>query len=184
MKIKKTALLLAAVVILVSGCSDGKPAQTEVIAHTVAAVTEVSDTAEPQSTEKNEITCDELAERVMKSNSAEFPRHMAVTDEVMMTDVLGYDMGLTEDHSVNIQLVSADLFELTVIRASDDNGKAVLKMLNERKDYLKERAACYPVQVEAANATVVSHTGDIYYLICHKDANSIEKALITEIKYN
>ena len=41
-----------------------------------------------------------------------------------------------------------------------------------------------PAQVEAANATIVSHTDDIYFLICHKDAANIEKALITEIKYN
>jgi len=184
MKIKKAAVVLAAAVMAMGSCADEKSAQTEVMAHTDAALTEVSGETGSQPLEKYIITCDELAERVMNGGSAGFPHHMAVTDETMMTDVIGYDMSITEDHSVNIQLVSADLFELTVIRASDENGEAVLKMLNERKDYLKERAAAYPAQVEAANATIVSHTGDIYYLICHKDAVSIEKALITEIKYN
>ncbi len=168
-------------VMLLSGC---KSEQDTIIAdNTLDTATAAVDVAENEEFEKYVITCDEIAERVMSGSSAEFPRHMVVTDETMISDVLGYDLSITLDHSINIQLVSADLFELTLIRADEDSGDAVLQMLKERKDYLRERAAFYPAQVEAADATVVSHTGDMYYLICHKDAVNIEKALITEINY-
>ena len=166
---------------LLCGCSSGS--DDNVVANTASETAAFTEDVTSEPLEKYVITCDEIAERVMSGDSAEFPHHMAVTDETMISDVLGYDLSITEDHSINIQLVSADLFEFTLIRADSDNADAVVKMLNERKDYLQERAAFYPAQVEAANATVVSHTGDMYYLICHKDASSIESALITEIMY-
>lgn len=166
---------------MLAGCNPAP--ETEIVAHTTSVTTEFTEDVTSEPLEKYVITCDEIASRVMSGDSAEFPHHMAVTDETMISDVLGYDLSITEDHSINIQLVSADLFEFTLIRADSGSGDAVLQMLNERKDYLRERAAFYPAQVEAADATVVSHTGDIYYLICHKDAVSIEKALITEVNY-
>ena len=178
-KIKIVLILAAAAAI--SGCNGDNEAG--IADHTLSAGTDATVSETAQTFEKYVITCDEFAERVMSGDSAVFPRHMTVTDETMISDVMGYDLSITEDHSINTQLVSADLFEFTVIRADDENGEAVLKMLEERKDYLRERAAFYPAQVEAADAAVVSHTGDIYYLICHKDAKSIEKALITEVMY-
>ncbi len=180
-KIATAALLIFTAVL--AGCGNTQPAAS-VEAHTAAEITASSDSAGAEPLEKYVITCNELAAKVMDSCTAELPPRMEVTDEVMISDVLGYDTELTSDHSINIQLVSADLFELTLFRAPDENGEAVLKMLNERKDYLRQQAAFYPAQVEAAEATVVSHTDDIYYLICHKDAADIQKTLITQIKYN
>ena len=177
--------ITAAVLVMLAAlgsCTNAQPA-AGTSSQTAAAVSESGASASAEPLEKYVITCDELAERVFNGGSVEFPRHMKVTDEVMISDVMGYDTSLATDSSIYAQLVSADLFELSLLRVPEDNGEAVLKMLNERKDYLKEQAAFYPAQVEAANATIVSHTGDIYFLICHKDAAKIEKALITEIKY-
>lgn len=165
------------------GCDNKEPTEN-VEAHTTASISETTETADTEPLEKYVITCGEIADIVMSGSSAEFPHHMEVTDDVMISDVMGYDLSLTTDHSINTQMISADLFELTLFRADEENSDNVLKMLEERKDYLKERAAFYPAQVEAADATVVSCVDDIYYLICHKDAKNIEKALITAIKSN
>ena len=176
-----TALAALALTAMLSGCGTEQPVKVE--AHTAGEVSEAGKSAETEQPEKYVITCAELTERVLAGSSAEFPPHMTVTDEIMISDVIGYDTGLVTDSSINVQLVSADLFELTLFRVPDENGDKVLNMLNERKDYLQKQAAYYPAQLEAADAAIVSHTGDMYYLICHKDAANIEKALITEIKY-
>lgn len=179
---KKRIAAVLAMLAALGSCTNFQPA-AGTTAQTTAAVSESGETASAEPLEKYVITCDELAGRVLNGDSTEFPRHMKVTDEVMISDVMGYDTSLATDSVIYAQLVSADLFEFALLRVPGENGEAVLKMLNERKDYLKEQAAFYPAQVEAANATIVSHTDDIYFLICHKDAAKIEKALITEIKY-
>ncbi len=181
---KKTSIAALLIFTAVMGSCTSQQAANTVEAHTAPEVTTAGETTGAEPLEKYVITCAELASKVFDSGTAEFPPHMEVTDEVMISDVMGYDKSLVTDSSINVQLVSADLFELTLFRVSGENGEAVLNMLNERKDYLQKQAAFYPAQVEAAEATVVSHTDDIYYLICHKDAAKIQKALVTAVKTN
>ena len=183
-----SAALLAAMAL--SGCSGGQSGENnsraeEQTSVSVSAGTEntaSAETAEPL--EKYMITCAEIAYKALNGDVKELPRTMEVTDEVMLTDVMGYDISLFEDYSVNMQLVSADLFELTVIKASEENSEAVMAMLDERLRYIKEQAAFYPAQVATAEAALNGHTGDHYYLICSDKSKELEKLVISAIVRN
>ncbi|MBR5091842.1 MAG: DUF4358 domain-containing protein, partial [Ruminiclostridium sp.] len=98
--------------------------------------------------------------------------------------VLQYDMSLADDFSVYMQMLSTDLFELTVIRASEENLDAVKEMLGTRLTYLKEQAAYYPAQVAAAEAGVTGEINGVCYLICSEKAADLEKRVMYYVLRN
>lgn len=184
--LKRTkSVLIAAAIVMLSGCAKEKEPETSANVQTVPSVTaENPSPTEASALEKYVITCDEIAGKALSDKKIEHPRTMLVEDDVMMTDIIGYDVSLTTDYSVNIQLVSADLFELTVMRVPEENSSAVLDMLNRRRDYLIEMAAEYPNQIAAAEAAIVEHVDDVYYLICSVNSKELEKLVISAIKHN
>ncbi len=178
------ALMIASLAVI-CGCSGAKDPEMSANVQTVPTTqTEQTSSAETTTFEKYIITCDEIAGKALSDKSIDHPRTMLVTDDVMMSEVIGYDVSLTTDYSVNIQLVSADLFELTVMRALETNGEAVLSMLNARRDYLIEMAAAYPNQIAAAEATIVGRVDDVYFLICSVNSKDLEKLVISALKHN
>ncbi len=182
-RIRSAAFIIAAIALL-SGCGADKKPETSPEQQTAGQTAKESVSADPVPLEKYIITCDEIAGKALSDKSIEHPRTMLVEDDVMMTDIIGYDVSLTSDYSVNIQLVSADLFELTVMRVPEENSAAVLEMLEKRRDYLIEMAAAYPKQIRAAEATIVSHVDDVYFLICSENSTELEKLVISAVKYN
>ena len=164
---------------MLSGC--GETEDTTTVYNSMKTTAE---TKEPQELEKYIITCAEVAYRTISEYENELPNTMEVTDETMISDVLQYDMSIAEDYSVYTQLVSADLFELAVIRADDGNIDAVKKMLADRRDYLINQAAFYPAQVEAAEATIVSELNGYCFLICAAQSEAIEKHVLYYIMLN
>lgn len=179
MKIKKAAFTAVSLVIslCITGCSSsGTSVQTEIADNTLPAATTAG--TEPAPLEKYIMSCREITRFVLDESGTEHPAYMEVTDETFLTDILGYDMSIAGDSSVNVQLISTDLFELTVIRAEEDNADAVEKMLEDHREYLKNQAAYYPSQVKAAEATRVAHINSYYYLICCEDPTEIEKQLL------
>ncbi|MBQ9482581.1 MAG: DUF4358 domain-containing protein [Ruminiclostridium sp.] len=184
-KIKKTAALTAAV-LMIAGCG-GKPEKPPEIVHNT--VSEETTPAPEETTAAGElkkyiITCGEVAEKALAEYTDKLPNTMEVTDEVMLTDVLGYDMSLADDYCVYMQMISTDLFELTLIRAQSRNGNLINKMLEKRRDDLREKAAFYPQQVAAAEAAVVGSINDVYYLICSENAEDIEKRVMFYVLRN
>lgn len=121
-----------------------------------------------------------LAEVVLNSG-VEFPAVMPVEDPAIITDVLCYDMTDAEEYSVTMQLMSAHLIEVVIIKPVDGKMDAVMEMLNARKDQLLNSVAFYPDQVESAEGTVVGNKGGYAYLICHKDGAKAEEALLNAI---
>ena len=179
------AALIAALIAVFSGCAGKEMSGTSANVQTLpSGAAEQSSPAETVRPAKYIITCDEIAGKALSDKNIEHPRTMLVEDDKMMSDVIGYDVSLTSDYSVNIQLVSADLFELTVMRVPEENGGAVLDMLEKRRDYLIEMAAAYPKQKAAADATVVGHVDDVYFLICSENATELEKLVISAAKHN
>lgn len=173
-----------AALLMVSGCGKSAP-EPEAVYNTTAATTTVTAATEATTLEKYVITCAELAYKALHGSAEkDLPVTMEVTDETMMSDVLRYDMTLADDHCVYVQMISTDLFELTVIRASGDNVKAVKDMLEARKTYLREQAAFYPSQVAAADATRVGEVNGVCYLICSEKSADIEKDLMFHILNN
>lgn len=185
-KTKITAAILAAAMIL-SGCGNGSPEKTKIAANTVSETTAApaaSETSGSDTRGKYMITCAEIAYKTLQADDIKYPETMEVTDETMLSEVMGYDMSLAEDSCVYSQLLSSDLFELAVIRADDENIDAVKKMLADRKDYLIQQAAFYPAQVEAAEATVVSELNGYCFLICSKESEAIQKHVLYYIMLN
>ncbi len=177
-RIKKAAALAMCTAML-AGCSDSRPAETTAVYNTVAATT-----AETSELQKYIITCAELAYKTIHESGEELPATMEVTDETMISDVLDYDMSKAEEYSIYIQMISIDLFELTVIRASEENIKDIRAMLEDRRTYLQEQAAYYPAQVAAADACVVGELNGCCYLICSDKAEALEKKLMYYILRN
>ena len=180
MKIKKAPLILAALMML-SGCRNSKPEKTVEIHNTVQTTTSETSAEE---LEKYIITCAELAYKTIHEFEDKLPTTMEVTNETMISDVMNYDMEIADDYSVYMQMMSIDLFELTVIRASEDNLSEVKQMLEDRRTYLREQAAYYPSQVAAADAAVVGEVSGVCYLICAENAADMEKSLMYYILRN
>ena len=149
--------------LILSGCQNEAPEETR-LSDTVTS------TEKPASSsgtlEKYMITCGEIAYRTIYDYDEKLPPVMEVTDDIMLTDVLGYDMSTAEDFSVYIQLVSSDLFELTVIRAESGELSGIKEMLEKRQIYLRDQAAYYPSQVKAAGSSIVGELNGYCYLIC------------------
>ena len=188
MAIKRTAALLAgiaAAALMLSGCGNKPPEKTIIANNTLPGTTaEPADETESGTSEKYLISCAEIAGKTLQADDIKIPQTMEVTDDTMLSEVMGYDMSIAEDYSVYTQLVSADLFELAVIRADDGNIDAVKKMLADRRDYLINQAAFYPAQVEAAEATIVSELNGYCFLICAAQSEAIEKHVLYYIMLN
>ena len=93
-------------------------------------------------------------------------------------------MSLADDYCVYMQMISTDLFEFTLIRAQSRNGNLITQMLEKRRDDLREKAAFYPQQVAAADATIVGSINDVYYLVCSENAEDIEKRVMFYVLRN
>lgn len=160
-KIKKITAMFLAVSALLCGCAaaDNIPAET-------AAQQEVT----------VDISCAEAAAAALDTEE-ELPPVMQVSDAQMLSDVMGYDMSITEDSCVYTQLVSAHLFELAVIKPLKGSEEQAEEMLRRRQSYLKDQAAFYPAQVEAADASLLGEKDGYYYLICDKNSALIEEKL-------
>jgi PBP1b-binding outer membrane lipoprotein LpoB len=184
-KIKKAAALAAGLMFL-SGCAGNNGGNTEVVYNTVSEETTTTTAEETTAAEleKYIITCAEIAYKTIREYDGEIPNTMEVTDDVMLSDVLGYDMSLAEDHSVYLQMISTELFELTIIREKERCGNLINKMLEQRRDDLKEKAAYYPQQTAAAEATVIGEINGVHYLICSEKAGDIEKRVMYYVLRN
>ena len=196
-----TVLLTAAMLLSVASCgnNEAENTTTEAPAVTDAPETEAteSETEAPEAeTEAPEAETEDapaeegeagtaaseaqrLAEVVLNSG-VEFPAVMPVEDPAIITDVLCYAMTDAEEYSVTMQLMSAHLIEVVIIKPVDGKMDAVMEMLNARKDQLLN-SALYLDQVESAEGTVVGNKGGYAYLICHKDGAKAEEALLNAI---
>lgn len=120
----------------------------------------------------------QLTETVM--NSVQFPQMIELNDEKRIEE-MGIDLSLAQDCSIWQQMLSVDVCEVIIIKASPENMEKVLESLNSRKESLKNYFANYPEQVESAGSTVVGSKKDIAYLICHTEADTAEEKLLAEI---
>lgn len=120
----------------------------------------------------------QLTETVM--NSVQFPQMIELNDEKRIEE-MGIDLSLAQDCSIWQQMLSVDVCEVIIIKASPENMEKVLESLNGRKEALKNYFANYPEQVESAGSTVVGSKKDIAYLICHTEADTAEEKLLAEI---
>lgn len=167
---KKILIITTALIMLlsVSGCAFG------------GGTSDLTDKIQNTSAEekKPQKTAAELAQTVL--DSVEFPQTVEVTDKEMIENI-GIDLSLTEDFSVYQQMLSVDVVEVVILKVKDGEMETVLASLRHRKESLINDFACYPGQVESAEATVVGSKGNIAYLICHKDADTAESKLLEAI---
>ena len=189
MRNTKKAALIAAAAVFFSGCGNSAAAGNADVVYNTADTPETGPAPETAVTteyvpQKYIITCSEIAYKLLSEYKNELPNTMEVTDDTMIAEVLRYDMELADDFSVYMQLISADLFELTIIRTSDKNAEAVDKMLEARRTYLRDQAAFYPEQVAAADAAIVGSIDDVHYLICSTKAEDMEKRLMYYVLRN
>ena len=152
---KVLGLLMAAILVLGSGCS-----------------VSVSD--------KTDKTAAELLEIVL--NSVQFPQLVELTEEHRITGELGIDLSLVEEYAIVQQMLSVDICEVIVLIARDDGAVSELEaVLEARKESLINDFAFYPNQVEWAEATEVGSVDNVVFLICHKEAATARQRLIEEV---
>lgn len=125
-------------------------------------------------TEKTEKTATELMDTVI--NSIEFPPLIDMEDEERIAD-MGIDLSAAEDYAIKQQMLSVDVVEVIIIIAKDGQASSVEAALEKRRESLINDFAFYPEQVESTEATVVGTVKNVCYLICHKDADTAEKAI-------
>lgn len=122
-------------------------------------------------------TCVKLTDAILNSG-IEFGATMQMEDETMLTDVNGYDLNLFDEYSVVQQMMSVHLIEIVVVKPAEGKMSDALEMLEKRKKTLKENAAFYEAQKQAADATVVGSKDGYAYLICDVSADKAEEALL------
>lgn len=129
-----------------------------------------------------ESTTDKTAAQLMEvvMNTVQFPQMIDLNDNERIEE-MGIDLTVTEDYAIKQQMISVDVCEVIIIKASSENMEKLLEVLNSRKDSLKNFFANYPEQLQSANATVVGSKKDIAYLICHTDAAKAEEQLLSQI---
>lgn len=129
-----------------------------------------------------ESTTDKTAAQLMEvvMNTVQFPQMIDLNDNERIEE-MGIDMTVTEDYAIKQQMISVDVCEVIIIKASSENMEKLLEVLNSRKDSLKNFFANYPEQLQSANATVVGSKKDIAYLICHTEAAKAEEQLLSQI---
>ena len=129
-----------------------------------------------------ESTTDKTAAQLMEvvMNAVQFPQMIDLNDNERIEE-MGIDPAVTEDYAIKQQMISVDVCEVIIIKASSENMEKLLEVLNSRKDSLKNFFANYPEQLQSANATVVGSKKDIAYLICHTEAAKAEEQLLSQI---
>lgn len=129
-----------------------------------------------------ESTTDKTAAQLMEvvMNAVQFPQMIDLNDNERIEE-MGIDLTVTEDYAIKQQMISVDVCEVIIIKASSENMEKLLEVLNSRKDSLKNFFANYPEQLQSANATVVGSKKDIAYLICHTEAAKAEEQLLSQI---
>lgn len=115
-------------------------------------------------------------------NSVEFPQMIDTVDEQIISDTIGLTLADTESVCIKQQMMSVDLAEIIIVKASDGKLEAVVSELEKRKQALIDTFAFYPNQVASAEATVVGSKGGYAYLICHEEADTAEDALLAVLK--
>lgn len=133
-------------------------------------------------TQGEESTTDKTAAQLMEvvMNAVQFPQMIDLNDNERIEE-MGIDLTVTEDYAIKQQMISVDVCEVIIIKASSENMEKLLEVLNSRKDSLKNFFANYPEQLQSANATVVGSKKDIAYLICHTEAAKAEEQLLSQI---
>jgi hypothetical protein len=83
----------------------------------------------------------------------------------------------TEEFTAQQAAISTIFVYIIIIEAKADKVDEVFGELNAAKDFLKD-GAFYPQGTEAAQNTVVGKSGNIVYLLCHKEGAAMEEVLL------
>ncbi len=110
--------------------------------------------------------------------SVEWPAMMMVEDPEMIINFFGIDVNLCEDFYISNQMISAQLYEIIVVKPVAGSEDAIMQQMQSHFDYIKTDAAFYPDQEPCAEGAVMGQTADGYlYILVHQDGSTVEAAV-------
>ena len=126
------------------------------------------------------LSCSVLLQTTLES--VDFPATILVEDEKIISKDYGLQKEDYADCAIACQAVSVDLAEVIIVKPVEGRADALYELLKSRRQQLIEKLAFYPNQTESAEASVVGKKYGYVYLICHKDAEQAEKALLEALE--
>lgn len=184
-----SAAVIAATLLTLAGCSNSAANSSESTSASTAEsvtsseATSAPETSAPESTPEEAVPdmsssrCAELAQAAV--SAVEFPAMEAIYDAEIAKLSFGIDTSLCEDYCIMMNLISAQLNEVIVLKPSAGNEETLQKQVNAHLDFQKQNAVWYPAQEEsvAGAATGITDGGYIYPVI-HADGQTAADAII------
>ena len=118
-----------------------------------------------------DLSSKEIAE-IIKS-SGEFPSMIEFDADKEMLDFYKINSDDVEESYSLRQMMAVDVNEIAVFKAKKGKTKDINEKLSAHINYLKEKSAYYPEQLESVNGAKVSSRGDCVYLVVHKNGEKI-----------
>ncbi len=112
-------------------------------------------------------------------NSVEWPAMMMVEDPELVLNFFGIDVNLCEDSYISNQMISAQLYEIIIVKPVAGSEDAIMQQMQSHFDYIKTDAAFYPDQEPCAEGAVMGQTPNGYlYILVHQDGSTVEAAVM------
>lgn len=109
---------------------------------------------------------------------AEWPAMQPVDDPVLINGTFGIDSTICEDYYIANQIISAQLYEIIIVKPMAGMESEIQAQLDAHFNYIKNDAAFYPEQEPCAEGAVMGELNNGYkYIFVHENGNVIEEAV-------
>lgn len=181
-KFMTLAAILAALTMTITGCANNGDSSSAADSGSSNASTSESGSSSEGDTsseaESTALTADQMAANAL--NAIEWPALVKLENDELAQTNFGFDPALCEEYSVFMQIMSAHLNEIVVIKPAEGKESELQAQLDAHFEYIKNGAAFYPDQELSANGAVMGKTDSGYlYIIVHEEGQTAADALMT-----
>lgn len=182
------AAILAALTMTVTGCANNGDSSS--VSDSGSSNTSTSDSgssSEGDSSSESDtssdaesvsLTADQMAANAL--NAIEWPALMKLENDELVESYFGISADLVEEYSVFMQLMSAHLNEIVIVKPAEGKEADLQAQLDSHFEYIKDGAAFYPEQELSASGAVMGKTDNGYlYIIVHEEGKTAADELMT-----
>lgn len=187
-KFMTLAAILAALTMTVTGCANNGDSSS--VSDSGSSNTSTSDSgssSEGDSSSESDtssdaesvsLTADQMAANAL--NAIEWPALMKLENDELVESYFGISADLVEEYSVFMQLMSAHLNEIVIVKPAEGKEADLQAQLDSHFEYIKDGAAFYPEQELSASGAVMGKTDNGYlYIIVHEEGKTAADELMT-----
>lgn len=181
-KFMTLAAILAALTMTVTGCANNGDSSS--VADSGSSNSSTSDSGSSSEgdtssdAESVSLTADQMAANAL--SAIEWPALIKLENDEMVESYFGISADNVEEYSIFMQLMSAHLNEIIVVKPAEGKEADLQAQLDAHFDYIKDGAAFYPEQELSANGAVMGKTDNGYlYILVHEDGKTAAEGLLT-----